>query len=282
MFCQTCGAQMSGSFCTSCGARASVGSGASVSPPPLSAGPPLAPAAKTGAGMKILFVVLGLLGVMGVLFMGGIWYVAHRVKVKAAENGINLTDLSDRPGPARRLDACELLSKAELSQILSVPVERVEGGGSSTHSTCRYFSAAAEQKSSDDAAAAMKHLQEAKTTGNGEPTPEQTMKELGSVIRGVTVPAGNGQILSLEVDTVGAKASMTGFKIGVGVMGKSVGIKQGGGEILNGIGDEAAAGPLGSLFMFRKGDVAVQLDGRTLPGGQDTEVAIAKRILAKL
>jgi hypothetical protein len=34
--------------------------------------------------------------------------------------------------------------------------------------------------------------------------------------------------------------------------------------------------------MFRKGDVSVQMDARTLPGGRDTEIAVAQRIAAKL
>jgi hypothetical protein len=48
------------------------------------------------------------------------------------------------------------------------------------------------------------------------------------------------------------------------------------------VGDEAISGALLSLFMFRKGDVSVQLDARLLPGGRDAQIAIAKRIISKL
>jgi len=72
MFCQSCGAQVTGAFCTKCGAPAGA-------PPPPSLPPqyaqPLPPAAKSGAGLKILFVVLAIVG----LFFGGaalLWYVA--------------------------------------------------------------------------------------------------------------------------------------------------------------------------------------------------------------
>jgi len=36
-------------------------------------------------------------------------------------------------------------------------------------------------------------------------------------------------------------------------------------EEIKGVGDEAISGPLLSLFMFRKGDVSVQVDARLLP-----------------
>ena len=80
MFCQSCGAQVAGAFCTKCGARASQPSPAYTPPPPPPpyAPPPqyaqpLPPAAKSGPGLKILFVVLGILGLMGVLAIGGVW-----------------------------------------------------------------------------------------------------------------------------------------------------------------------------------------------------------------
>jgi hypothetical protein len=81
---------------------------------------------------------------------------------------------------------------------------------------------------------------------------------------------------------------MAGFKIGAGLGAAVVGqdaapaAKTALREEDKGVGDEAMFGPLLSLFMFRKGDVSVQLDARTLPGGRDTEITIAKRILSKL
>ena len=58
-----------------------------------------------------------------------------------------------RRGPARQLDACELLTKEDLSQILNLNIERVESTGRSSHSTCRYYSSAAQQRASDLTAA---------------------------------------------------------------------------------------------------------------------------------
>jgi hypothetical protein len=100
--------------------------------------------------------------------------------------------------------------------------------------------------------------------------------------------ATNGQVLTITVDSANAKAAMAGFKIGLGLSGAAV--MQGGdakskalmSERVQGVGDDAVAGPLLSVFMFRQGDVSVQLDARMLPGGRDAQIAIAKRIISKL
>ena len=149
MFCQSCGAQVTGAFCTKCGARAN-----QAPPPPPSAQPPAytppppppqqysqpLPPAKSGSGIKILFVVLGILAMMGMLAIGGVWYAWHKAKEVAARSGIDLNGITEQHrGPVRRIDACELLTKEDLSQILSLNVERAVSTGKSSHSSCRYY-----------------------------------------------------------------------------------------------------------------------------------------------
>jgi len=306
MFCQSCGAQVAGAFCTKCGARASQPSPPSAPPsaytppppqyvPPPQYAQPLPPTAKSGSGLKILFVVLGILGLMGVLAIGGVWFGLHKVKQAAANNGIDLNSFSEtRLGPARRFDACELLTKEDLSQILSLNVERAEGDGRSTHSTCRYFSSGAQQRALEEAAAAKKKLEEETKAGPSKADQSAVINDLGNVVRGIAGAAGpavgetNGLLLTIEVDSENAKAAMAGFKLGVGLTGAVVmkGADPEGKammrEEVKGVGDEAISGPLLSLFMFRKGDVSVQLDARLLPGGRDAQIAIAKRIISKL
>ena len=304
MFCESCGAQVTGSFCTKCGARASQPSPPSAHPsaytPPQFAPPPhyarpLPPAAKSGSGLKILFVVLGILGLTGVLAIGGVWFAVHRVKEAAANNGIDLNSFSEtRRGPARRFAACELLTKEDLSQILNLNVERAEGDGRSTHSTCHYFSSGAQQRALDEAAAAKKKLEEETKAGNPKADQSVVINDFGNMVRGITGAAGpfvgetNGLLLTIGVDSENAKAAMAGFKLGMGLTGAIVmkGADPDGKammrEEIKGVGDEAISGPLLSLFMFRKGDVSVQVDARLLPGGRDAQIAIAKRIISKL
>jgi hypothetical protein len=307
MFCESCGAQVTGAFCTKCGARASQPSAPSAppsaySPPPASpqdAPPPQyaqpLPGAKSGAGLKILFVVLVILGLMGVLAIGGVWFAWHKVKQAAVNHGIDLNRFSEtHRGPARQFDACELLTKEDLSQILNLTVERSEGDGLSTHSTCHYFSSGAQQRALEEAAAAKRKLEEETKAGNPKANQSVIVNDVGNMVRGITGAAGpavgetNGQMLTIEVDSENAKAAMAGFKLGVGLTGAVVmkGADPEGKammrEEVKGVGDEAISGPLLSLFMFRKGDVSVQLDARLLPGGRDAQIAIAKRIISKL
>ncbi len=305
MFCQSCGAQMAGTFCNSCGARASQAPPPPPSPPPQYAATPpqyaqqpsyvqpLAPAAKSGSGLKILFVVLGIVFLMGALAIGGVMFAWHKAKQTiASSTGVDLNSFSEqRRGPARRLDACALLTKEDLSQILNLPIDRVEGTGLSTHSTCKYYSAAAQQRGSDEAAAAVKKIQDSAKSGDSNPSTDEQIKTLGNMIRGMAgaaAGASDGAILSIETESDNAKAAMAGFKLGMGVATIGMGqnpdpaAKAALRQDVAGVGDEAMFGPLLSIFMFRQGDVSVQLDGRTLPGGRDAQIAIAKSIASKL
>ena len=199
-----------------------------------------------------------------------------------------------RRGPARQLDACELLTKEDLSQILNLNIERVESTGRSSHSTCRYYSSAAQQRASDEAAAAMKKLQEETKAGPSKADQSAVINDFGNMVRGIAGAGGpavgetNGLLLTIGIDSENAKAAMAGFKLGVGLTGALVmkGADPEGKammrEEVTGVGDEAISGPLLSLFMFRKGEVSVQLDARLLPGGRDAQIAIAKRIISKL
>ncbi len=306
MFCQSCGAQVTGAFCTKCGARVDQAPPLASAVPPAYAPPPpppqmqyappqysqpLPPAAKTGAGIKILFVVLAILGVMGLLAAGGVWYAWHKVKQVAMSKGVDLNGLTEtHHGPTRRVDACALLTKEDLSQILSLNVERSEGTGKSSHSTCRYYSSGAQQRAQNEALAARKKLAEESTGGNTDEAAKA--REVGNMIRGITGAVGgtgDDPMLTIEVESGSAKASMTAFKLAMGLTGAAVKSQGGSGgapnlvsEDVKGVGDEAMFGPLLSLSMFRQGDVSVQIDGRMLPGGREAQIAIAKRIFSRL
>lgn len=307
MFCRNCGAQVTGAFCTQCGARAiepappvqsasQAESRAAQLAAPVQAAPqldsqPPPVAAKAGSGLlKVLFAVLGVVTVLGMLFVGAIWYGWHKVKQTIASHGTDLSSEVDG-GAGRQLDACELLTKEDLAQILNLAVERSEGTGRSSHATCRYYSAAAQQRGADEAAAALKKLQKAGKSNDSPAQQDEAVKNLETIVRGLAGAAAgtvNDAVLIVELDSENAKAAITGFRLGAGLgAGVVAGDAKPAGrkafyEEVNGIGDEAVFGPLGSLLMFRKGDVSVQIDARTLPSGRETEIAIAQRIAAKL
>jgi len=243
---------------------------------------PLPPAASSGSGLKILFVVLAIVGVLGVMGIGAVWYGWNVVKRTAAAKGVDIDGLTEKNyGPVRRISACDLLTKEELSEIVHMNIERTEGSPKGTHSTCSYFSSAAIDNSTNAATDAIKRIQERKDTGNTTEDQEKALKEVGNIVRGMSGAASNGFVVSIEVETENPKAAMAGFKIAMAAMSggeKNNALR----EDIHDVGDEAIMGPLASIFIFRKGNVSVTIDGRALSGGRDTQVAIGKRIASKL
>jgi len=105
-FCRNCGAPLgvNFAFCPQCRTPAAAA-------PPAA---PIAPVAQSGSGMKILLVILCVLAVGGVAVVGGLFYVAHRVKqavvAKASEYGVDL--------PSRRTGSSA--ASTELSDIRAI------------------------------------------------------------------------------------------------------------------------------------------------------------------
>lgn len=290
MFCQNCGTQLTGAFCPKCGTRAAEPPTPIQPAAPQAASQPQPPAAKSGSVWKVLLVVLGVVVFLCMLLAGMVWYGWHKVKETVASKGIDLGGEVDRAA-ARQLDACELLTKQDLAQVLSLPIDRSESTGRSVHSTCRYYSSAAQQRGADEAAAAYQKLQQNSKSGESSAQQQEALNNLGTMVRGMAgavAGAGNSPVLSIETDSENARAAMTGFKLGVGLGAGVVGadakpeLRKALSEDVKGIGDDAVFAPLMSLLMFRKGDVSVQIDARTLPGGRDKEIAIAQSIAAKL
>jgi hypothetical protein len=93
-----------------------------------------------------------------------------------------------------------------------------------------------------------------------------------------TLSAANNQALAVQVTWQGGALAMKlasmAFKGAAG--------GPGGFQSVAGIGDEAYVGPMGSTFMFRKGDVLVNLDLRMVGNNVDAAKLIAQKIAARL
>jgi len=93
-----------------------------------------------------------------------------------------------------------------------------------------------------------------------------------------TLSAGNNQALGVQVTWQGGTLAM---KI-AGAAFKGIAGGVGGFQSLEGIGDEAYVGPMGSALMFRKGDVMVNLDLRMAGNNVEAAKAIAQKIVSRL
>src|SRR5512146_2273863 len=130
-FCVSCGSPLTGPFCNKCGARAVAASvpaqlAAAQAAPPAAPAPIQAssatPVAKSSGMGKVLlwvggiFVVLVIAGAAAAMY--GVYWVKHKVSSYAsAVTGDNSSDIK----VVSQGNSCQLLSKAELEQILGVP-----------------------------------------------------------------------------------------------------------------------------------------------------------------
>jgi hypothetical protein len=256
---------------------------------------PPSPAAKSGGAFKILIAVLAILGILGALAIAGVWYAVHTVKQEvkqaAASQGIDLSAIAQtHRGPVRTFDACELLTKEDLSQILSLPVERAEGSGKSANSSCDYYSSQALQRSQEEAAAAAKKIAAQKPSDNPADK-AQGVREAGDLIGSIWGVAGamkNGPMLTITIDSECPACTVATFKAGSGFgIADRLSKNLGGApnlvtENVPGVGDEGVFAPMLGWSVFRKGDLAVFIGARGLPGGREVQIAIAKRIFSKL
>lgn len=158
-FCVNCGAGLAegARFCPNCGAAVSapappmpatpnlpVSSGMPagfeappappIAPPPAPpvAYPPVAsyapPAQGSGTGIKILFIVLGVIAFLCLLLAGSCFYVAYKVKQKATALKVEMGGTAPKYTGAR--DACSKLTETEVSDALKQKITAVESRGS--------------------------------------------------------------------------------------------------------------------------------------------------------
>jgi hypothetical protein len=118
-------------------------------------------------------------------------------------------------------------------------------------------------------------------------TKEEVGEALGTTIAEVsggttncryTLSTGNNQVLTVQVTWQGGALAM---KIAAMAF-KGVAGGVGGFQPVPGIGDEAYTGPMGSSFMFRKGDVMVNIDLRMAGNNAEAAKVIAQKIAARL
>jgi hypothetical protein len=118
-------------------------------------------------------------------------------------------------------------------------------------------------------------------------TKEEVGEAFGTTVSGTSggttncqysLAAGNNQVLAVQVTWEGGAMGMKLAEMAL----KGIGGNVGGFQPVAGIGDEAYVGPMGSTLMFRKGDIMVNLDLRTVGNNVDAAKAIAQKIIARL
>jgi hypothetical protein len=264
--------------------------------PPLGPQPmqPMRPVARTGSGLKVVLVVLGCLAVACMAAIGGLYYVAHKVKQvvvqKAAENGVDLSSVTtpsrhSRAEKPRYHSPCDLLSKEEASRLLGEPVERT----TVQELSCVYLGpkGLSGKLAQDQASKTFKHAQVpgAKVDGMDVANAvDQMVNSLGAQA-GQTGVDGELPLLMLGVDQDG-KAQMLAMSASKAIFGGIVNASEGKdgkgfGADIPGLGDKAVRLPKLGLRVL-KGEIVVAVMVGPVPDADAKAIEIARAVLPKI
>ena len=303
-FCANCGAaRAAGSpFCSSCGARQAAPAGASAPnpgsspalPPPAQALPP----ATKGSGLKILAFVLAFVVLAGAATIGGLYYVAHRLKQavieKAASAGVDLNSISSPEASSgalrRHYKACDLLSKTDAASMLGEPIDHIEDQGT----TCVYYGPAglSGKLAQEGTADLLKQMQKPGAQVNGNDVADSLSKLVGGLAAAGAAESGgaagsNGDVplLTFVVEGGDGKAQMTAItatKAIFGGIGKAASDgKEGFGADIPDLGDRAVR-LAGVGLNVLQGNTLIRLVPGPVPDANAKAITIARAILPKL
>ncbi len=299
-FCSNCGTarNTASAFCANCGARQAAPAGPPTQPDPQAA-PALPPAAKAGSGLKILAVVLVFLMLAGAATVGGLYYVAHKVKQavveKAASVGVDLNSISsptasNTASKIRSYKACDLLSKTDAAAMLGEPIERIEDQGG----TCLYYGPAglSGKLAQEGTADLLKQMQKPGAQVNGNDVADSLSKLVGGLAAAGAAGTGDAAgssgdvpLLTLVVDGEDGKPQMTALTASKAIFGGiakgATDGKEGFGADIPGLGDRAVR--LANLGLnVLQGNTLIRLIAGPVPDANTKTIIIARTILPKL
>lgn len=301
-FCRNCGSPLDAGqgFCTRCGTPASgppVRSSSSPSAPasntppvprphtpaqaapqPRPAAPSPAPAAPSKSGstlVKVLLIFLAVIFIFGAVGIAGIWYVAHRVKQKVHEIGLDdLSTANANRGPALEgIDPCSLLSKADVAQATKMDVvraERSEGNdagceysvmGNSADLVARHLSLLHKEETNDSQRQMIESF--ARTIGHSNDAQQSAPKH-----------PGEAPVFLFLVDNHSAAAQMGMSRATFGRIGPGL-------VTIPSLGDDAFD-IANAMIMVRKGDKLIRIMYMMCPCTTDDVTPLARKITANM
>ena len=323
-FCTKCGAAVSGPFCGVCGApvQESPAQGQSVT---LAAAPVSQPAAapvsqaaaapatvRTGSGVKIVLIVLGVFMLFGAMGVGGVVYIGYRAKQKIAQmekdygtdsnassdtssggassNGnapSGTSSASMRTFPASKGSGCRLLEGQEAAKILGVAVERAETETSdSEDDLCKYWVSAPERRRliSEEMASSVTGMAKTDTKsevekllggGAGALIEASGENKDGDYAFSLQVWRKNGKEQWAKMETVQTKTRAAAGVAGADAADVAM-------QPVEGVGDRATVVAAGHSIMVLKGDAFFLLGFQQFIPGRDKTMALARVVAGRM
>lgn len=300
-FCSSCGAPVTGRFCTKCGTAIQETVTPAQNPAPIAApipqsAPAPAPASRSSSGVKIVFIVLGIFLFLGVAVVGSLVYVGYRAKQKIAqlkkdygiESTASTAGASERIFPPSKGSGCKMLEGQEAAKILGVAVDRAESEPNSSDGSqlCRYWVSAAERQRliGQEVASGLTNI--------GDPNTKSGQTDIETLIGGAAgaLNEANGYnknddfAFTLQVWQTNGKqqwakieAAQAQAKNAVGTDAAAVAMQS-----VEGIGDQAIELPAGHSIMVLKGDAFFLLGFQQFVPGQEKTAALARVVVGRI
>jgi hypothetical protein len=234
--------------------------------------------AKTSPLVKILIGVVLVFVAFGVMGVAAMMYIGHRIHQKAQEFGLTQSpeQRSESQAALRRIDACSLLSKTDVSQAVKMEVVRTESDHGDTPG-CTY------SISGDPAEMTTKHIT-AMRKNELTKAQQESFENFGKTILHGTQSESNGTVsehpgetpvFSFSIDNNASQLQMRLNKATLGRMGPSIT------PDVPDLGDEAFDAA-GAMLFVRKGDKLVRIMYMTCPCGLPDVVPLARKIVEGL
>ena len=302
-FCANCGAPLAGPFCAACGYRAQTPPTAQPSPAqPVAATPQSAPAQYSPAAApqpalqsaaappsappssnKPLLIIGGIVLVFGLAAYGAIFYGIHwfKGKVTGATGG---PIASSRSIEVSSGHACDLLSTADLQQVLGVTVERSSEIMEGNNPGCAYFTNPA--AFADLQKMALEQAKRDSEKASQDPAVTKDAKtdnplallshteEMEGMVKGLGMsqPDPDGKVFSFIIERNFRRGTWSTLRATMSVV---PGFKQ-----VEGVGDDAMIGSFGHAFYILKGDSMVRLDTMYVPEARVRAAEIGRKVVS--
>ena len=279
-FCTNCGAPLAGAFCGRCGQR-----GQAANTPgqdqPASAGPQQPPAALPKSSNAPLLIIGGIVLIMLLAAFGAMIYGVSWFKNKVS----SLTGGALGQAEVTQGNACKLLSRAELQQVLGVTVERNAEIMEGREPGCAYFTnpaafaelqkIAVEQARRDSERAS----KDPALNNSKSDNPLELLKhtqEMEGIVKGLglTQPDQDGKVFAFTVDRNFGSRNWTALRATMSVVP--------GFDEVSGVGDHAMIGSFGHAFYVLKGDSIFRLETMYVPEARTRGADIARKMISHL
>jgi hypothetical protein len=241
--------------------------------------PQAAVPAKSSSGcLKAVIVGVVVLLVFGAIGIAGIWYVAHRVKDKVHDMGLD--DLSSDNANANRgpalggRDACSLLSKEDVGEAAKMEVVRAEHpqgkGAGCVYSVMGEMTDLVAKHAALLPKGDMTEQQRQQMEAFAKSIMQNSNAQRGNY--GATTHPGEAPVVVFNVANHGAKAVMSMSRLTMGNLGPSI-------KNLPGLGDDAFD-LAGVMIMARKGDSVLTMMYMSCPCTTEDVLPLARKVVS--